>query len=149
MIEYISGDLLVNSIGAQAIAHGCNAQGYMGHGIAKQVKAKFPLAYKDYRNACDSGLLIPGDVHFVAYTQPKIFNLITQFNTGPNAKLYHIEEAMSNMYEIADGHGITTIAMNQIGCGIGGLEWADVEKILHSTFWYGILYVYTKWIPGK
>lgn len=47
MFETIKGDLLCNTRGV--IVHGCNAQGVMGSGVAAGIRARFPEAYRVYR----------------------------------------------------------------------------------------------------
>ena len=49
MIEILKADLLSNTRGV--IVHGCNAQGVMGSGVAAGVRARFPEAYRVYREA--------------------------------------------------------------------------------------------------
>lgn len=46
-IEYKTGDLLAGP--ERFIAHGCNARGVMGSGIAKQIRDEFPEVYERYR----------------------------------------------------------------------------------------------------
>ena len=46
-IIYKKGDLLTTD--ADIIVHGCNCQGVMGSGVAKQIKEKFPNAYTIYK----------------------------------------------------------------------------------------------------
>jgi O-acetyl-ADP-ribose deacetylase (regulator of RNase III) len=45
-IVYVPGDLLN---GETMIVHGCNAQGVMGRGVAKEIKERMPWAYEAYR----------------------------------------------------------------------------------------------------
>jgi O-acetyl-ADP-ribose deacetylase (regulator of RNase III) len=121
----------------------------MGAGVAREIKDLYPSMYQDYRINCLSGMLYPGMVLFADYTKPPIFNLISQDNTGANASLNAIERSMRRMYEIADANGITTIAINRIGAGIGGLKWADVKAVIESIEWTGTLYVYEVYINGQ
>lgn len=44
------------------LAHGCNCQGKMGKGVAKDVRTMFPKAYYDYLLALQKGGLHLGDV---------------------------------------------------------------------------------------
>lgn len=46
-IEYREGNLLESDL--KFIAHGCNACGVMGSGIAKAIREKYPEAYNVYR----------------------------------------------------------------------------------------------------
>lgn len=48
MMKTVQGDILKETEGI--IVHGCNAQGVMGSGIAKQIRNKYPQVFKDYRD---------------------------------------------------------------------------------------------------
>ena len=45
-IEYRHGDVLSTDV--THIVHGCNSHGVMGSGVAKMVRAKYPVAYQRY-----------------------------------------------------------------------------------------------------
>lgn len=62
MIRYIKGDLLETD--APVIVHGCNCQGVMGSGVAKQIKEKYFTVYEIYRKIYENqglelGTIIP------------------------------------------------------------------------------------------
>jgi O-acetyl-ADP-ribose deacetylase (regulator of RNase III) len=128
-IEHRKGDLFTTEI--KVLAHGCNCQGFMGAGIAKAFRDRYPENYSNYRLICKEGLFPPGGC-FVGYAGDgkTILNLATQEFTGPCAKLEYFREALETA--IHDVPDITHIAMPQIGCGIGGLIWSDVESMLKS-----------------
>lgn len=114
-----------------AIAHGCNARGAMGAGVAKTVRRLFPACYDDYRGICRNGDFRPGDVHYWKSGEQHVFNLCTQKNTGPCARLDAIENAMATMLGIAAGEAsIASIHLPKIGCGLGGLLWHDVRPVI-------------------
>lgn len=110
-----------------AIAHGCNAVGVMGAGVAKRVRALFPEAYAEYRELCKCKRFRPGDVHHYGRGPQHVFNLCTQQGTGPGAMLSAIETSVYNMLRIAEDLGVAEIHMPRIGCGIGGLSWSNVQ----------------------
>lgn len=135
MIEYVTGNLLKD--GPRAIAHGCNAQGKMGSGIAAPIRAKFPVMYERYRTACEDGDLVLGDV--MPWRQEaddggeflRVYNLITQTEPGPDGNLYGIAIAVRDMLHRMDMFKVPVVGMPRIGCGIAGLEWADVEEAIN------------------
>ena len=99
MIEYRKGDLMAVSSGI--IAHGCNAQGVMGSGVAALVKAKYPGAFEQYvadLEMMDKEVVSPlGYVSFwsptdlnVGLTPDRLFiaNCITQNNVGRDGSKY-------------------------------------------------------------
>lgn len=154
-IEYISGDIFVNSFGAQAFAYGCNCQGSMGAGIAKGFKERYHEMYKEYRRRCranprqfnlgDSFLWKEKDNFWV-------FNLGTQERYWRARASYEaIEAALEKMKRQANDEGIRSIAMPQIGTGYGGLSWNKVRTIIERVFddWSGTLYVYEEYVPGQ
>lgn len=51
MIKHIKCDIFKS--GADIICHQVNCQGVMGSGIAKQVREKYPVVYRDYKRMCD------------------------------------------------------------------------------------------------
>lgn len=110
----------------KVIAHGVNAKGVMGKGVAKRVKSTFPAAFESYKQV----RLTPGDVHHWGGGEYHVFNLCTQMNPGPGASLISIGWALEGMVEIASLLGITEIHMPKIGCGIGGLHWTQVGPVI-------------------
>lgn len=77
-IEYINGDLFSTNV--RTIAHGCNAQGVMGSGVAKIVKALYPEAFSEYRAVnIKSGLVLGEIITVPCKNKDKIIiNAITQ-----------------------------------------------------------------------
>lgn len=123
MIEFVTGDMFADTE-ATAIAHGCNCRGLMGAGVAARVRDLYPDAYAAYLDACLRGAFQLG----TALLCGKVWNLGTQFDPGPYARLDAIDTAVRAMMRgSADG---TTIAMPCIGSGIGGLAWSDVKRVV-------------------
>lgn len=132
-IEIIQGDLL--GVGApKAIAHGCNAQGVMGAGIAAQIRARFPQCFETYRKRCQHGTYVLGDVEHWSGSQDgekyDVFNCCTQVKPGRDARIVAIETALCRTLSIAREHGIAVLGMPKIGCGLGGLNWNVVLPVL-------------------
>jgi O-acetyl-ADP-ribose deacetylase (regulator of RNase III) len=153
-IVAVSGDLFANRYHAQALAQGCNCQGSMGAGIAKQFRDRYPAMYEAYRQRCKA--------------QPRRFNLGTcwlwkdperpwVFNLGTQEGYWHsrasyeaIAICLRRMRQRANREQIGTIAMPRIGTGHGGLSWARVRAIVDRAFatWRGTLYVYEDYVAG-
>ena len=149
-IEWISGDLFVNRVKAEAFAHGCNCKGSMGAGIAVGFLERYPDMYEEYRRRCKSepSEFQLGDCFYWPSTdQPSVFNLGTQTNLGGKASLSGIESALTRMKEQADTKKIKTIAIPRIGAGYGHLSWEKVKAIVIKIFedWKGTLYVYEEY----
>jgi O-acetyl-ADP-ribose deacetylase (regulator of RNase III) len=127
-IRVQEGDLFDS--GLPALAHGCNAQGVMGAGIAAQFRSRYPEMYREYRKWCHETLPSLGDVFVWTGDDVTIFNLITQVDPGPEARSEAVAMAVANMLDYAEAAGIPEIGLPWIGCGIGGLKISVVRNIL-------------------
>lgn len=115
-----------------AIGHGCNIQGVMGAGIAKEFRRRWPAMYDEYRRRCRDGRFQLGDV-FVWEGTPIVFNLATQPRPGPSATLEAIASSVSRMMRMADESDIPAVGVPRIGAGLGGLVWEDVLDTLRRV----------------
>lgn len=142
-IIYKKGNLLDTDI--KVIVHGCNAQGVMGAGIAKQIALKFPNAYKVYRKAYLENTLDLGSVHWADCTSHIIGNAITQEYYGRGSiqvQYIHIKEAMFEVEQVLSVEGYDKVALPKIGAGLGGGNWSIIENIIEKTFVNVQPYVY-------
>lgn len=133
---------------APYLAHGVNTEGVMGAGIAKTFRGNFPRNYEVYRRQCIQGQLSPGGV--LVFPEKDmggnirlIVNLASQQRPGPDAQYHWLLESLmsfakqameANRYRLYGGR----VAIPEIGCGIGGLEWPKVYRTLRV-----IEYAYT------
>jgi O-acetyl-ADP-ribose deacetylase (regulator of RNase III) len=153
-VEYVSGDLFANRVGAQALAHGCNCQGSMGAGIAVGFRERYPAMFEEYRRRCKvkPREFNPGDVFLYKAREgkPWVFNLATQEGYWRSRATYEaVEQALRRMRELADLEGITSVAMPRIGAGMGGLSWRRVRDLIERVLgdWTGTAYVYDTFVP--
>lgn len=123
-----TGDLFTTE--AQAIGHGVNTVGVMGHGIAVHFRNMYPDMYSSYRTLCREGNLRPGETMAWSEGDKVIYNIASQDLPGPNAKLYWLIDGVWAALNHAADHGISTLALPRIGSGIGGLDQNDVESAL-------------------
>lgn len=139
-IEYLKGNLLDAESGV--IAHGCNARGVMGSGVAKYVREKYPGAYEKYNLRCklytDPKVLM-GDV--IWYEVPEkegtlyIANAITQLDFGADGKRYVSYEAVDKAFytinkAMSDNE---TLHIPMIGAGLGGGDWDVISSIIEAN----------------
>ena len=137
------------TVDAQAYAHGCNSLGVMGAGVALKVRLTYPDAYEQYKKYCKQKNYVKkelvGAAQLVTSTSPWIFNLFTQYEMGRHAQLEYVNSAFKEMFRLARMNSIETIAIPQIGAGIGGLVWEDVlyqiEKAEQDEPWDGTLII--------
>ena len=126
----VDGNLLDPEFGFEAIGHGVNCRGVMGAGIALPIKNLYPDEMFDYYEAvCRSGHLNPGMVlPYSTEGLPRLYNLATQDDLGADARMDALWASVSQALVDCWRHGIPRLALPQIGCGIGGLQW-DSEKM--------------------
>ena len=133
-IEYRQGNLFNTDI--LHIAHGCNAQGVMGSGVAKIVKEQYFDAYKFYAEQYDEHGLKLGDVQFVPANGKVIVNAITQNLYGKDGRRFvnyeAVAECMHTVNRVLMQSGEIHIAMPQIGAGLGGGDWQVIAHIIQS-----------------
>ncbi len=122
------------------IMHGCNAQGKMGRGFAKDLRVRFPTAYLDYKNYYQKHGLKPGEVVWSTITKtPKlaVANAITQEYYGDSGKKHFIESAFEQcliqVSKVAEKHKIPVV-YPKIGAGLGGGDWNEIEKMISFHF---------------
>ncbi len=137
IVTDIQGNLFDNLQDGDVIAHGANCLGFMGAGVAKEIKRRFPENYKVYNKACKNDLFLPGNALGVYENGILVYNLGTQYNTGADAHIVNIRTSVRSMLNQAVASRryykpVTKIKTVRLGCGIGGLDWADVKPELES-----------------
>lgn len=125
------GDLFTTE--ATKIGHGVNTKGVMGAGIAKAFKEKYPNNYKAYANECKLGNLKPGGLMVWLEDGKSIYNLASQDNPGADASYAWLFESTNRAARRLLNMKEKTLAIPQIGCGIGGLDWDEAEKVLRTV----------------
>lgn len=133
MINYIKGDLL--KAPQKVLAHGANAFGAMGSGVAKVIRAKWPNVYEIYNLRYKTFGLELGDIIPVATYDGKIVvNCITQQNAGHDGKQYVDYDSIATCMEKINNRVIdwevSEVAMPRIGAGLGGGDWDRIEDII-------------------
>jgi O-acetyl-ADP-ribose deacetylase (regulator of RNase III) len=130
-LEVRVGDLF-DATELPALAHGCNCAGSMGRGIALEFRQRWPAMYEAYRKECEEGRFRPGDVFTWRAGDKTIFNLATQPLPRPSARLEYIERSLRKAIAIAEARDISLVGMPRIGVGLGGLDWADVKRVIEA-----------------
>lgn len=139
---YYFNENIVNTE-APAIVHGCNCQGKMASGVAKDIRANFPEAYEEYMKLVYSRKL--GQPIFAHSKGKLIGNLLTQEFYGYDGEVYANRNAIRialdtfcfyyRSVDLCRGidNKMRPIASVKIGCGLGGLSWEnDVKKIFEE-----------------
>ncbi len=132
MIEAVHGDLLTADV--DALVNTVNTEGIMGKGVALQFKRAFPANYEAYRVACSRDEVTIGRM-FVTETGrldgPRlIINFPTKRHWRSKSRLEDIEAGLVDLRQVLRDRDVTSVALPALGCGLGGLQWADVEPLI-------------------
>lgn len=121
------------------IVHGCNAQGRMASGFAKELRARFPGAYDDYMVAHGNGALELGAniIHVNDEHNVIISNSITQNRYGYDGKKYVSYDGIDTCFENLNnmlkqlGNNVH-VHYPLIGADLGGGNWNVISEIIES-----------------
>jgi O-acetyl-ADP-ribose deacetylase (regulator of RNase III) len=129
MIEPTTGDILAAD--AEALVNTVNCVGIMGRGIALQFRNAFPDNFKAYEAVCKRNELHPGQMFVFQtgqLTNPRyIINFPTKRHWKGKSRIADIESGLAALVSEIRRLGIRSIAIPPLGCGQGGLDWADVR----------------------
>lgn len=140
MIEYRKGNLLDVTEGI--IVHGCNAQGVMGSGVAKAIRAKYHDCFDMYRFHHEAYTLVLGDIVWWCAVAPDgdfgndlyIANAITQEFYGTDRRhvnYWAIANTFKEIFRQANAVK-ATVHFPKIGAGLGGGDWNIIEQIIND-----------------
>lgn len=134
MLSYKNGNIFNEDV--EAIVNTVNCVGVMGRGLALQYKKTFPDNFKAYSIACKNGEVIPGKMY--VYNTGQIFNprYIINFPTKRHwrakSKIEDIQNGLDDLLRVIKEYNIKSIAIPPLGSGLGGLDWADVKKLINQ-----------------
>ncbi len=136
MIELTSGNLLEAE--ADALVNTVNCVGVMGKGIALQFRQAFPENFRLYAQACRRGEVRPGRMFVVPtgrLVAPRyIINFPTKRHWKGKARLDDIRAGLQALIADVRRLDIRSIAVPPLGCGSGGLDWAQVRPMIEAAF---------------
>lgn len=137
MVQISQGNLLVAPV--DALVNTVNIMGIMGKGIALQFKQAFPAMFRNYEKACKAGEMHLGKTHVfdlggLAGGPRWIINFPTKGHWRERSRLPDIETGLEDLVASVLRLGIRSIAIPPLGCGNGGLNWADVRPRIEAAF---------------
>lgn len=118
--------------GAEGIVNAVNCVGAMGAGLAKAFADRYPLMNEDYMSHCSRGWLRPGKIHtyYVNESKQFVLNFPTKDRWKDPSQLKYIEDGMEALVDVVLNLRLTWVAIPALGCGLGGLNWNEVEPII-------------------
>ena len=132
MIEYKKGNIFHSD--CEALVNPVNCFGVMGKGLAADFKNHFPDNHGEYLRACDkkkirAGVLLPFE------EQGRwIINFPTKRHWKNPSLIEDIRAGLESLKTLLIDKRITSIAMPALGCGLGGLRWKDVKRLIEDSF---------------
>ena len=134
MITYLKGNLL--EAHTAALVNTVNTVGVMGKGIALQFKEQFPRNNQVYIKACKDGSLTIGTLLIVKETtlngEKTIVNFPTKKDWKHRSAYSYIESGLEALKAELEKGEIKSIAIPPLGCGNGGLDWAQVQPMMEK-----------------
>ena len=128
MVRYTVGDIF--SSPAQVITNPVNCVGAMGAGLAREFKKRFQGLFEDYKERCESGELKPGRPYLFESDSAQVLNFPTKRHWQDKSKLEDVEAGLKFLSQNYAEMGVFYLALPALGCGLGGLEWADVKALI-------------------
>lgn len=129
------GNLLDANV--EALVNTVNTVGVMGKGLALQFKRRFPSNFEVYAEACRRGEVQVGRmlvVETAERTGPRfIINFPTKKHWRDPSRLEYVRAGLVALVSEVRTRGIRSIAVPPLGCGNGGLAWADVRPLIESA----------------
>lgn len=132
MISYKDGDILTST--ADAIVIPVNCVGVMGAGLAKQFANKFPVGEEIYNSMCETKTIKMKSVAW-GFTdfdvKRRVVFFPTKYHWSDKSNYDEIEASLRAMkWSVNVLPEIESIAIPKIGCGLGGLKWEKVHKLI-------------------
>ena len=150
MIINATGSILDSA--AECVVIPCNCVGVTGAGLALAASKRWPEAAAEYRRACRGKRLWPGIMRITQEHPCNEGKWVIWFPTKDDwrkpSELEWISSGLLTLRFAADDYGFGSIAIPGLGCGCGGLRWADVRTLIESAFedWQETVHLYA---PGS
>eukprot|EP01103_Thecamoeba_quadrilineata_P008203 TRINITY_DN17969_c0_g1_i1.p1 TRINITY_DN17969_c0_g1~~TRINITY_DN17969_c0_g1_i1.p1 ORF type:complete len:472 (+),score=81.28 TRINITY_DN17969_c0_g1_i1:84-1499(+) len=126
MIEEVKGDLMVSH---ESLAHCVSEDMVMGKGIAIAFKENFGGVQE-----LKSQKKKVGEVAFLKRGERYIYYLVTKQRYSQKPSYDDLQTTLSSLRTECLKHGVTHLCMPRIGCGLDGMEWSHVKRILVDAF---------------
>jgi O-acetyl-ADP-ribose deacetylase (regulator of RNase III) len=135
MIRYTAGNLLEAK--TEALVNTVNTVGIMGKGIALMFREAFVDNFRAYAAACKRGEVQVGRMFVTerhAVLGPRwIINFPTKQDWRSKTRLQWIVDGLADLRGVIVDNHIRSVAVPPLGCGNGGLDWADVKPLIETA----------------
>lgn len=132
MIIHIHRNIFAMTV--EAIVNPVNCFGVMGKGLALEFKNRFPDYFDDYKFKCDYDKINLGSINVyrnAKYESPKfIISFPTKNHWRDYSNINDIANGLKDLANTIKALNIESIAIPALGCGLGGLQWEKVNKVM-------------------
>jgi O-acetyl-ADP-ribose deacetylase (regulator of RNase III) len=122
----------VFQVPVQTIVNTVNCEGFMGKGLALEVKRRFPTVFEKYQMLCKKGQMKIGKLQLVKGRGQWVLNFPTKNHWRGKSRMSFVEAGLRNFKLTYRQRGITSIAFPPLGCGSGGLQWDEVRPLMND-----------------
>lgn len=145
MVRYVNGNILSGLDDSQRIfiCQQVNCQGVMGAGLAKQIRAKWPVVFTEYKSLCDKNCqkYQLGDCQVVEVDKKIcIANIFGQLNYGTDKRYTSYFAISLGFHKLFNNYWTPSGRQDLIfripygfGCGLGGGDWDVVSSIIEDA----------------
>lgn len=121
--ETNDGDILVNPV---------NCVGAMGRGLAAAFRGRYPDLYREYREACSAGQVVPGRLFIWNGRKNKVLCVPTKNDWRDRSTEKLVLSGLQAMraFLVKKTKTELTVRMPALGCGLGGLSWIVVKSLI-------------------
>jgi len=131
MFKALIGDLF--STDKQTLVNTVNCVGIMGKGIAQEFKKRYPGMFDDYVLRCSRKEVRLGEPYpFYGPAGLIIINFPTKDHWRSPSRLADIERGLDYFLRHYVEWGVKSAALPPLGCGNGGLKWAEVGPLIYE-----------------
>lgn len=102
--------------------------------MAREFRIRYPYMFLAYKQVCARGELNPGEIHYY-YSRDDgktIYSFATKNHWRDPSQLEWIDTGLTRLRKYILLDSVKTIAIPPLGCGLGGLDWVDVEPLIHQ-----------------
>jgi O-acetyl-ADP-ribose deacetylase (regulator of RNase III) len=128
MLHFINTSILDSQ--AQTVVNTVNTVGVMGKGLAQAYKDRYPKMFEAYKSICDRKLLDIGKLWLWRGGAQQVLNFPTKTHWRYPSKIEYVEAGLAKFVAQYEKQGIREISFPRLGCGNGGLDWADVRPLM-------------------
>lgn len=120
--------------GCEALVDPVNCLGAHGGGLALAFARRWPEQTKRFTAMCKAGSVRPGTLVTLSIPGPARFIVFfpTKDDWRHDSELSFVRDGLLALSRVVAEVDIRSIAVPALGCGIGGLDWADVRPLIEA-----------------